>query len=676
MAHLNFFGVENFKVFADLHRFDLKPITILTGTNSSGKSSLTKAILMMKEGFEKVSFKQGEFINTWSLNKLLLQNQLNLGNFNNCINRNSDSEELHFELPFRFPLIEEVFILKLTYKVTETPIKDGDLTFLSIKRQNFEENILLHSYQTGEMKLNLAYLKGKFDDAVTRVREVHKIENQITILEEPYITKAKSIRFDENDQLEVIEDVPKPKPMPDYVQSEIDELKLRQKSILKAYNINNKAGDTDSFSWSFGQYNIDIYEPHLRYDESRPLLNYSFVFNINEIEKHLKEFGLSESKFKELKKISQEVKDKLKSKTSDYKKYFIDIELSALQNVILNRANGYPVYEGLKDFTNTISDLRSGSEIKVSLAEYLIRNEQAIKDYFVLFDEYGFKALDEKNTPLLIRSVDGLLNDNLKYFTQSFLYDGIGQMFNTLSSIYKSMSYIPSVRTKVDRIFRSNSESYLNEVIYQLHQVKLSKKSKSFLNKYLTEFKIADSIKIELYEDSSFTKIYFLKNGEKQDLADVGYGVSQVLPILLKIALEITKLEPMPEYGRYFHESSIIIIEEPETNLHPALQSKLADMFIECYEKYDIQFIVETHSEYLVRKLQYLTAKKKFDKDNSVIYYFHKPDEIPIDEKQIKRIDILEDGSLSDDFGTGFFDEAANWELELLRLKNNKARQN
>lgn len=35
MAHLNFFGIDNFKVFKDLNRFDLKPITVLVGTNSN-----------------------------------------------------------------------------------------------------------------------------------------------------------------------------------------------------------------------------------------------------------------------------------------------------------------------------------------------------------------------------------------------------------------------------------------------------------------------------------------------------------------------------------------------------------------------------------------------------------------------------------------------------------------
>jgi AAA15 family ATPase/GTPase len=53
MRVLNHFSLENFRLFKEKTSFDLAPITILTGTNSSGKSSLIKAILLLKANFEK-----------------------------------------------------------------------------------------------------------------------------------------------------------------------------------------------------------------------------------------------------------------------------------------------------------------------------------------------------------------------------------------------------------------------------------------------------------------------------------------------------------------------------------------------------------------------------------------------------------------------------------------------
>ena len=58
-------------------------------------------------------------------------------------------------------------------------------------------------------------------------------------------------------------------------------------------------------------------------------------------------------------------------------------------------------------------------------------------------------------------------------------------------------------------------------------------------------------------------------------------------------------------------------------------------MFIETSEKFNIQFFIETHSEYLIRKLQYLTAKKEIKPEDSVIYYFNHPDEVAKGAEQV-----------------------------------------
>ena len=136
----------------------------------------------------------------------------------------------------------------------------------------------------------------------------------------------------------------------------------------------------------------------------------------------------------------------------------------------------------------------------------------------------------------------------------------------------------------------------------------------------------------------------------------MGFGVSQLLPIILAC----------------YPGNKIVAIEEPETNLHPALQSKLADFFIDAAQQFNIQFIIETHSEYLIRKLQYLTAKtdSNLEPEDTVIYYFSHPDKVPVGEDQVKKININDDGSLTDDFGTGFFDEALHWKFELIKLTN------
>ena len=62
----------------------------------------------------------------------------------------------------------------------------------------------------------------------------------------------------------------------------------------------------------------------------------------------------------------------------------------------------------------------------------------------------------------------------------------------------------------------------------------------------------------------------------------------------------------------FYYENKTIAIEEPEIHLHPKYQSLLADMFLEAYKTYNIHFIIETHSEYLIRESQVLVSKMGF----------------------------------------------------------------
>lgn len=65
-THLKGFGLENFRVFKDYTYFDFAPITILTGPNNSGKSSLNKALLLFKDSIDSV----GQKATIWLLRKI------------------------------------------------------------------------------------------------------------------------------------------------------------------------------------------------------------------------------------------------------------------------------------------------------------------------------------------------------------------------------------------------------------------------------------------------------------------------------------------------------------------------------------------------------------------------------------------------------------------------------
>ena len=100
----------------------------------------------------------------------------------------------------------------------------------------------------------------------------------------------------------------------------------------------------------------------------------------------------------------------------------------------------------------------------------------------------------------------------------------------------------------------------------------------------------------------------------------------------------------------------------------------MADVFADAINLFSIQLIVETHSEYLIRKLQYLVAKKVVQKNSTVIYYFNARETQKKSSKKVfTKIEINSNGTLTEQFGKGFFDEATNWELELMKLNSIQA---
>ena len=90
-------------------------------------------------------------------------------------------------------------------------------------------------------------------------------------------------------------------------------------------------------------------------------------------------------------------------------------------------------------------------------------------------------------------------------------------------------------------------------------------------------------------------------------ITDVGFGVSQILPVLVLCY--------------YVDEGSTILLEQPDIHLHPSVQMGLADVFIDVMKNRNIQIILESHSEHLLMRLQRRLAEGALKKENVALYF-------------------------------------------------------
>ena len=135
------------------------------------------------------------------------------------------------------------------------------------------------------------------------------------------------------------------------------------------------------------------------------------------------------------------------------------------------------------------------------------------------------------------------------------------------------------------------------------------------------------------------------RNGAQVTIADVGYGISQALPVIIE--------------GIASKESSILCVEQPEIHLHPRLQANVADFMVDTIADEPgkrKQWIVETHSELLILRLQRRIREGKIKPEDISVLYVDPNDE-STEGSAIKVLRLGEDSYFKDPWPDGFFDE-------------------
>jgi len=231
--------------------------------------------------------------------------------------------------------------------------------------------------------------------------------------------------------------------------------------------------------------------------------------------------------------------------------------------------------------------------------------------------------------------------------------------FNPLPrTLIQDISWIAPMRSEGKRVYEGFSSKFSPSGEHTpfilktlLDRGKEATKTKRKLTKFGRESGLFEKLSVKKHGkgvDAPF-QINPQVNGKPNKLTNVGFGVAQSLPVATEII--------------YGEDKDVIGIQQPEVHLHPKAQAAMGDLIANAARQDGKQFIIETHSDYLINRFR-INAKNNNEKiEAAVIFFEHKNA-----NNSATPIKIEPDGSYPEDQPPSFRDFFIREELELLGI--------
>ena len=237
--------------------------------------------------------------------------------------------------------------------------------------------------------------------------------------------------------------------------------------------------------------------------------------------------------------------------------------------------------------------------------------------------------------------------------------DIVGLLNFLLREDFGDVSYVKPIRASAERYYRMQNlavnelDSDGHNMAVFLHEILKNKKQKEsfqgWTNKY---FNFIVDTKVSEGHISVVLKYNSDKNSD--NIADMGFGYSQILPILIVLwkhsSLGVNRRTPLSKHT--------VAIEQPELHLHPLMQARFADALMSTIKiaeenSFPVRFIIETHSKVIINRIGIRIAEGAFDENNTAIYLFENDNQSST--ASVRSASFSKDGILND-WPIGFFD--------------------
>lgn len=603
---------QNFKSFKDKATFDFTPFTILTGGNSSGKSTIFQALSFFNtfiaetikkninnyDKNEKDSLLSTLFLEVDS-NKFINQNKI----FTNLLNRESNSSSLNFEIPLALESYSNKVIAKLEFELKLKISHTCQLKKIIIYDDVLNKSLVECRFDGGEVKMNVNF-NLFYKDIILRAEKLNLL-----------IECIKKISLEQG----------------------VETISERMGEIVQ--NVNNN----ENFK-------------NLSYSLFGHVVNLSTMVHYTQkiiVKDHPGRFDSASDLFIEFDKnniylfVFQTSMFAMNNKFDNYKKY-------------------------ISKSINILDGFISLDSFDILNDEFYIENDRNIIDNQILkkISDYEF-VYDLKNP--------SFSSSNLSWIINCYIHDDILKL-NYDDEFYHSGECLSNFFIEFinDFIFNQIVKSLIG---FDINVIELGKdipldryfdlrdskydfitdyfkknEHSGLIDSWLQNFKIGNKLNFNIL-NNSFISVLIDNN---RNIADEGQGIKNLIYTMFKLYSLIEK-------SGHFYKGKLVYIEEPENGLHPAYHSIFAKLLFSICKQYKLQFIIETHSEYFIRQLQVLVATNVAQPTDVNVYYFNNNINQTIADKCYE-ITIDEYGTLSRNFGSGFFDESSNLNVILYTI--------
>ena len=541
-------GFVNYKAFEE-GEIKIKPITILLGANSVGKSSIVNLLLMLQQTASS---------NTYKSALRLHGENVSMGKCENMFRNKETSLPIALEFEFESDLLKKSLKNELIEEFVEDLFRFGRPLrfFLEVegKAQIDDERF--------------SYFDGVIDSEIYTSKECFlKSLSMLTSLNESMKSNSSSfVKY--------------------YLSRSVGRGLNEQKKLERMYDFLKKAARVINES-SF------CYYVELCYIES----------NKNE-----KVFKIKQVKIKQGETVILGVEFEYSKNSSLYNSLCITTDLLSLKES-----------EELLD-----------NKVKREFRK-LINYESTIFTWFSFVDTSRdiFLDLSDEKISVITKILSKIINISLSSLKSEFTCELINHI-SPLRAHPQRFYFLD--KAKLNTVLDTLDGNSLTEILKEDDRVKNS------VNDWLARFRL--NVDVSTIQDVVH-QLKIHQNALDLDITDVGFGISQILPIIVQ--------------GFLSFGGSLTMVEQPEIHLHPRMQAELADLFIDIVRRkrggkksVDNQkyLLIETHSEYLLKRLMRRINEKAIASDQVAVYFIEPPmqdgDSASIVEKEISKEGFFE----------------------------------